>query len=62
MKNIPKGDHTKRLDAIYNALHFNADERFFADIVFSNFVCVTEEVDSIFDCGHEPGEFCQPYH
>ena len=59
MKKIPKGDHTKRLDAIYDALHFNADERFFADNVFSNFVCVTEEVDSIFDCGHEPGEFYQ---
>ena len=59
MKKIPKGDHTKRLDAIYDALHFNADERFFADIVFSNFVRVTEEVDSIFDCGHEPGEFHQ---
>lgn len=33
MKKIPKGDYTKRLDAIYDALRFNADERFFADIV-----------------------------
>jgi hypothetical protein len=59
MKKIPKGDYTERLEAIYDVLHFDADERFFADIVFSNFVCVTDEVDSIFDCGHDPHEFHQ---
>lgn len=59
MKKIPKGDYTERLEAIYDVLQFNADERFFANIVFSNFVFVTEEVDSIFDCGHEPHEFHQ---
>ena len=59
MKKIPKGDYTERLKAIYDVLHFDADERFFADIVFSNFVCVTDEVDSIFDCGHDPHEFHQ---
>lgn len=59
MRKIPKGDYTERLEAIYDVLHFDADERFFADIVFSNFVCVTDEVDSIFDCGHDPHEFHQ---
>lgn len=59
MKKIPKGDYTERLEAIYDVLHFDADKRFFADIVFSNFVCVTDEVDSIFDCGHDPHEFHQ---
>ena len=59
MKKIPKGDYTERLEAIYDVLQFNADERFFANIVFSNFVCVTDEVDSIFDCGHDPHEFHQ---
>lgn len=59
MKKIPKGDYTERLEAIYDVLHFDADERFFADIVFSNFVCVTDEVNSIFDCGHDPHEFHQ---
>ena len=59
MKKIPKNKYTERLEAIYDELRLNADERFFADIVFSNFVYVTEDVDSIFDCGHEPYEFHQ---
>lgn len=59
MKKNPNGSHTERLEAIYDELQFNADERFFANIVYSNFVCVTEDVVSIFDCGHTPDQFHQ---
>lgn len=59
MKKVPQNKYTERLEAIYDKLHFNADERFFANIVFSNFVDVSEEIDSIFNCEHEPEEFYQ---
>ena len=57
MKKIPKNKYTERLNVIYDELKFNSDERFFADIVFSNFVDVTEEVESIFDGGYDAGDF-----
>lgn len=57
MKKIPKNKYTERLNVIYDELKFNFDERFFADIVFSNFVDVTEEVESIFDGGYDADDF-----
>lgn len=57
MKRIPQNKYTERLNAIYDDLRFNSDERFFADIVFSNFVDVTEEVESIFDGGYDTSDF-----
>jgi len=57
MKKIPQTQYTARLNAIYEELHFNADDCFFADIVFSNLVDVTDEVESVFHNGFEPHDF-----
>jgi len=57
MKKIPKNKYTERLNAIYNELQLDFDKRFLADIVFSNFVDVTEDVESVFDGGYDAGDF-----
>ena len=57
MKKIPKNKYTERLNVIYDELQLDSDKRFFADIVFSNFVDVTEDVESFFCGGYDASEF-----
>lgn len=59
MKKIPKNKYTERLNVIYDDLQFDSDKRFLADIVFSNFVDVTEEVESVFDGGYDASDFLE---
>lgn len=57
MKKIPKNKYTEKLNVIYDDLQLNSEERFLADTVFSNFVEVTEEIESIFDGGYDVRDF-----
>ena len=52
MKKIPQNEFTERLNAIYDDLQLNNDDRFWADIVTSNFINMVsaEDLENIFIC------------
>ena len=59
MKKVPQNEFTERLNAIYDDLHLNNDDRFWADIVTSNFINMvsTENIENIFVCEYGYDKF-----
>ena len=59
MKKIPQNEFTERLNAIYDDLHLNNDDRFWADIVTSNFINMVspEDLENIFVCEYGYDKF-----
>lgn len=59
MKKIPQNEFTERLNAIYDDLHLNNDDRFWADIVMSNFINMVspEDLENIFVCEYGYDKF-----